>query len=169
MPSQGPPVFYPDYYQRRPFMDNRFPHHPQGPALPPNLHIMAPPFEHQFQLRPPIWGPAGHNYQNNAGPYNYQWHHNNHHRNLQPVQGNSHNNNRPQCNEGEEEKTCFICQDVLQNSGERGVHLCDGGLTKEKKIEETSKSDMTVEIQDMDARLGNYTPKEGQDDILHYV
>jgi hypothetical protein len=99
-----------------------------------------------------MWGPPGHN--------NYHWHHNHHHRNLQPIQGNPRHNEGPPNNETEEERTCFICHDVLQNSGERGIHLCDGGVKKvDEKMEESSKTDMTVEIQDMDARLGNNTPK----------
>ncbi|XP_061176873.1 rho-associated protein kinase 1-like [Saccostrea echinata] len=152
MPSQGPPFFYPDYFpnQRMPFIDDRIPHHHQGPALPPNMPFMAPPYGNQIQFRPPMWGPPAYNYQNNVVPYDDQRHRSNN-RNLQPVQGNPHNNYR---SDMEEEKTCCICHDRLQNSEERGIHLCDGGQEeRETTEEEKSESDFSVELPDMDERL----------------
>ncbi|KAK6169796.1 hypothetical protein SNE40_020780 [Patella caerulea] len=39
---------------------------------------------------------------------------------------------RPLTDNEEEQELCFICGDVLQNSNESGVHLCDGGEQREE-------------------------------------
>lgn len=154
MPGQGPPFFYPDYFQNQqmPVMDDRFHHpHPQGPAIPgPQLPIMAPPYGNQYSFRPPLWGPPAFNYN-----HNNNIHHNNNLRNLQPVP-RSHAHPRPQpSEEGDREKVCFICQDPLQNSEERGIHLCDGGHQEKEETKEKAVSEnFNVDLEDMDARLG---------------
>lgn len=150
MPGQGPPFFYHDYFQNQRLpgvMDDRLHHPPQGPAIPGHhMPIMAPPYANQYSFRPPLWGPPAFNYHNN------NIYHNNNLRNLQPVQRNlSAAQSQPS---NEREKTCFICQDALQNSEERGIHLCDGGLKEKDTSKETTSADeLNVDIKDMDARL----------------
>ncbi|KAK3098764.1 hypothetical protein FSP39_022869 [Pinctada imbricata] len=71
-----------------------------------------------------------------------RWQHNQH-----QGQGTSRSHERPRTSDGDGEYRCIICKDNLQNSEERGIHLCDGGFKKE------NKENFIVNYEDIDARL----------------